>query len=342
MPVIEFTDRGAVAQAPQATRALARAAVAARRAPSVLNSQSWRWRIADTTAQLRADRERQLTTIDPGGRLLTVSCGAALHHFRTALAGTGTLAEVTRLPDPADPDLLAVVRVTGFAAAEPAAVRRQQAMALRRTDRRPFADIDVADEALERLRAEAEENGGHLHLLRPDDVVTLAVAADRAATVEFADPAYRAELADWTTRAADGDGVSAATAGHRLPRPVPVRDLAPGVRAGSAAGTELVDRRARYALLFTDADDPQAWLRAGEALSALLLAATMERLAVSPLSDVVEVPAARRLLHDLLGGVGYPMLALRVGVPEDSRPPAANRRPATQTVDIAEPERGAS
>jgi hypothetical protein len=142
-------------------------------------------------------------------------------------------------------------------------------------------------------------------------------------------------------------------------RPVPARDFTPGapVAGGEPVGGEPVggepvggepvggepvggepagpvDRYARYAILFTDDDTPLSWLRAGEALSATLLTATMLRLATSPLSDVVEVPTTRSLLRELLGGVGYPMIALRIGVPADGPPPpAAPRRSAHEIID---------
>jgi nitroreductase len=338
MATIEFADRSAATRTPQAadaTRTLTRAAMAARRAPSIFNSQPWRWRIAGDTAELRADRQRQLPVVDPDGRLLTLSCGAALHHARVALAGAGATAEVSRLPEPTDPDLMACVRFTGTGAAAPAAIRAQQAIALRRTDRRPFAEVAVPAEAIGELRVAAEREGAHLHVLRPgdpDDVVALAPAATRAAAVEFADPAYRAELDTWINRPdARGDGVPAATADSHDMRPVPARDFTPGA---PVAGGEPVDRHARYAILFTDDDTPLSWLRAGEALSATLLTATMLRLATSPISDVIEVPATRRVLRELLGGLGHPMIALRIGVPADAPPPpAAPRRPTDEIID---------
>ncbi|MER6596672.1 nitroreductase, partial [Micromonospora purpureochromogenes] len=82
-------------------------------APSVFNTQPWRWRVTRQALELRADPTRQLATTDPDGRLLTLSCGAALHHARVALAGEGWAVTVERLPDPADPGLLARVRATG-------------------------------------------------------------------------------------------------------------------------------------------------------------------------------------------------------------------------------------
>ena len=61
---------------------------------------------------LYADESRQLAASDPRGRNLVISCGAALHHLRVAARASGLRPEVVRLPDPADPGLLAQVRFT--------------------------------------------------------------------------------------------------------------------------------------------------------------------------------------------------------------------------------------
>ena len=306
MATIELSGRSASDRATPTAQVLTRAAMAAGAAPSAFSTQPWRWRIVGDIVELRADRTRQLATTDPDGRLLTLSCGAALHHLRIVLDGTGWSYEVTREPDPADADLFARVRLTGQVAVDPLAVRRQQAIVLRRTDRRPFADVEVPAPLLDGLRMAAESEGAHLHLLRPDQMITLAALGGQAAAVEFADARYRSELDDWTNRPpASGDGVPA----------------------------EPADRFGRYAVLFTGADDRGAWLAAGEALSAVLLTAAIERLAVSPMSDVVEVPATRQRLRELLGGIGYPALALRIGMPADAPArAAAPRRPAAETI----------
>ncbi|NJC85699.1 nitroreductase [Planosporangium mesophilum] len=326
----------AARQAQPATRALTQAAVVAGRAPSIFNSQPWRWRIADDVAELRADRQRQLPTVDPDGRLLTVSCGAALHHACVALATVGFAAEVARLPDEGDPDLLARMQVVGVREPERAMLRLRWAMARRHTDRRPFAEVDVPPPALHQLCEAAETQGAHLRPLGPDEVERLAVATARAGRTEFADPRYRAELSAWTGRPhGTRNGIEPATAAHHEPRPVPMRNLDPG-GVPDTTTHDLVDRHTCYAILSTDTDTPADWLAAGEALSAVLLTATAEGAAASPISDVIEVPATRQTLRDLLSGAGYPMVALRLGVPGDSPLAAAARRAPADVIDIAD------
>jgi nitroreductase len=314
-------------------RTLARAAVAALGAPSVLNTQPWRWRIGGDVAELHADRSRQVHSIDPDGRLLTLSCGIALHYARTALAALGADAEVTYQPDR---DFLATIRLTGPRTPSGDAGRLFRAMSARRSDRRPFADRYVPDEILDGLRAVAEAYGAHLHLPRRGELVDVTVAAGRAATVELADPAYRADLARWVNRPpSSGDGVPAATIPPPAARPVPIRDFAATRPEATTLHdpVTLADTYARYAVLFTDADEPRDWLVAGEALSAVLLTATADGLATSMMSDLVEVDSARETLRAMLAGIGYPMIVIRIGYPRTDAPPvAAPRLPAESVI----------
>ncbi|MEV4517644.1 nitroreductase [Dactylosporangium sp. NPDC049525] len=339
MAAIQYTDRGTAVRVSPAGRTLTQAVLAALGAPSVLNTQPWHWRIDGDTAQLRADRTRQLPTIDPDGRLLTLSCGAALHHARVALAADGVAAEVTYLPDGDDADLLATVRHAGVVDRTAQAQRLRRAMGIRRTDRRPFADRDVSEAALDRLRAAATAAGANLHLVRPQDLVDVAVAAGHAADVERDDPAYRAELAAWV-REGSGDGVPPETAAAGGPRPVPIRDFTgTAERASIYAGGEVADRHARYGVLVTHGDLARDWIAAGEALSAVLLTAVGDGLAASPMSDLVEVVPSRTILRRMLGDVGHPAMVVRVGVPGRAEPaPVSPRRPSVSAVEVvAEP-----
>jgi hypothetical protein len=103
---------------------------------------------------------------------------------------------------------------------------------------------------------------------------------------------------------------------------------------GGLAAGEGTDREARFAVLAGDDDSPRGWLRAGEALSAALLAAVHEGLSVSPMSDVTEVGGTREILRGLLSGIGYPFLVLRVGVAEPTvGVPSTPRRSPSDAID---------
>ncbi|GLI02936.1 hypothetical protein [Phytohabitans aurantiacus] len=161
----------------------------------MFNTQPWRWRIGPRGLELRADRVRQLTVTDPDGRLLILSCGAALRHARIALAAAGYRTDVARLPEPADPDLLARIEITGRQPIAPNDVVLNEAIPRRRTDRRAFGDIPVSIRTLDRLRAAVKAQGYFLHVVRPDQMPMLAIETGQAADAQVADPACREELA---------------------------------------------------------------------------------------------------------------------------------------------------
>jgi len=321
------------------TAAQAALGIAARRsmrAPSVFNTQPWRWQIAGDVATLHVAEDRRLDVTDPDGRLLMLSCGAALHHATVTIAAEGWTPVVQRFPDPADPGLLARVRLGAYAPTDTEMLRLAAAIEQRRSDRRAFGDRPVSDELLTRLRRAVEAQGSYLHVVRGEQVPNLAAAMAKAAAVERDDPAYAAERDLWTHRpAAAGDGVPPETAVRAAPRRVPVREFVAGDDAGLTAGGH--DSGAVYTVLFGASGEPDGLLRGGEALSALLLGATAEGLSTSVFSEAVETNWPRQLLSELLGGVGVPYLVVRLGyVDADTPPPAAPRRDAAEVVGFEE------
>ncbi|GAA1819721.1 NAD(P)H nitroreductase [Luedemannella flava] len=318
------------------------AAHMALRAPSVWNTQPWRWRVLDDAVELWADRERQVVSIDPAGLLLTLSCGTALHHLRTALAASGDEVVVDRLPYPGTPDLLARVslRFPGVLVEDDTEYARFAAMARRRTDRRPFAEIPVSTMLLDRLRSVAAAEDTRLTLLDAEGVGLLARLTEGAALVEAGDERYVADLDGWTHRPRYArDGMPAANAPAAAARVVPVREFVPDADPEPGAGPVLLDRCASYALFWGEHDDPASWLRAGEALSAVLLEATVHGLATSPISNVVEVEALRNALRDVLPEPGHPYLALRIGWPisTEAGDDRTQRLSPARRIDIADP-----
>lgn len=151
----------------------------------------------------------------------------------------------------------------------------------------------------------------------------LTVSTDLAATAELDDPDYRDDLRQWTSRPpASGDGVPPATAVRPGLRLVPLRDFDPADGEGMSSGTGRAEGAA-YVVVFGIGYRPIDLLHGGEALSALLLAATAEGLSTAPLSDAVEVTWPRRLLRYLLSGRGEPCVVVRLGYVDSEEPPAA-------------------
>lgn len=317
------------------TDVLVRAVEAAGQAPSVHNTQPWHWRVGPDRLELSAVGERQLEGSDPHRRLLLLSCGIALHHARLVLAAEGVAVVVDRLPAEGDSELLARLVVTGSATPAAEAAQLVRCIPERHTDRRPVADQEVPAAALDAITAAARAEGGRLHLLRDDQVLDLAATAATAGTVGAADPQLADELRYWTGQAvAKGTGLPPGVLPDRMPAStVPARDFG---RPGTLSVGAGHDRAARYALLYGDDDEPDNWLRAGEALSAAWLTATDQGVSLVPMSGVVEVSATRQVLRRVLANVGHPYLAMRLGMPDPAHagpPPRTPRLPTDQIMD---------
>ena len=314
--------------------ALTEAATTAGYAPSIHNTQPWRWRLTDQTLDLFTDRSRVLAVTDPDARLATLSCGVALHHARMSLAAQGWQVTTTRMPEPADPDHLARHHVDGRAPVDPAAALHLRTIPLRHTDRRPVTGEPVPPRALEAITAAVTSEGTGLHRLTADQVIDLAGAADHAQGSKAGESAWQDELASWTggTRPT-GTGIPDAAIPDRASRTtVPGRDFG---HHGDLAISADHDRAAVFVMLYGRADQPCDWLRAGEALSAGWLTATEHGVSVLPHSAPIEVIGTRHAMRVILASTGYPYLVLRLGTidPADAGPPHAPRLPADQIIE---------
>ncbi len=130
----------------------------ATQAPSMHNTQPWRWRVGPDSLTLFADRSRHLPHADPDRRALIISCGATLHHCTVALAAMGWNAKVQRLPDPSDPDHLATIAVSRQPAGDLDTVL-SRAIRRRRTDRRTYSSWPVPWDNIALMGARAARAG---------------------------------------------------------------------------------------------------------------------------------------------------------------------------------------
>jgi nitroreductase len=316
---------------------LTAAATTAALAPSIHNTQPWRWRVHRGYADLYAEPGRQLANTDPDRRLLTVSCGTALHHARVALAAAGVTFDVDLLPTDGDRDHIARITVTGRTAVTDAAMRHYQTIQIRHTDRRPLLDETLPAGAIEEIRKIAGTFAIGLHPLNRTDMFDLAAATSRAQADEIADPATLDELASWTgpTHPA-GAGIPDANIPDRPAQTtVPSRDFG---HAGTLPLSDRHDNYATYVILYGLSDEPESWIRAGEALSAVWLYATEHNIAVLPLSAAVEEPASRQVLHRTLAGLGYAHLGIRFGIPDPDQTatPRTPRLPGDLTIEVVD------
>lgn len=305
------------------------------RAPSVHNSQPWRWELTDHAVHLYADPSRLLTALDPTGREMVTSCGAALHHAQVAFAADGWHTTIHRLPNPADPDHLASLEFNHLAASDPNIITLASVAADRRTDRRPFLPDPVPDDILNALCHTAGLQGATLTIVREyDRRRELEIAIDHAGRELRKSPEYQQELTLWTRRHASDEGVPAHNIPEQHTRGISGRDFGTGELA-----IPILDDGAALGILTTPGDTAVQWISAGEALSAVLLTATQEGLATCPLSQISEVDVARDQVRErVVGTTEVPQLAVRVGWPVTGEfpSPLTPRRALTEVVHRVE------
>jgi nitroreductase len=271
-----------------------RAAVAA---PSIHNTQPWRFRVTPLGIDVLADRSRGLSVIDPSGRELFMSVGAAVLNLRVAMLAHGRQPVLRLLPEGPRSDLVA--RVTPGAYVRPTETARMLAAAIprRHTNRRPFADVPVGAHLLVDLARAAAVEGAAL-LIADEGQRDVLLATTRAAEAHFRrEPRYWMELAAWTAWArARTDGVPQAAFGPwAASDAIPMRDFGL-VHPGAGRRVEQFESAPTLAVLSTSADDRADWVRAGQALERVLLTATVRGLATTPMTQPVEMAGLRALL----------------------------------------------
>lgn len=311
----------------------------ASRAPSVHNTQPWRWRVGASSLHLYSDTSRRLPHTDPDGRDLMLSCGAALNHCVVALAAIGWQAKVSRLPDPAEPSHLAAVELIPQLP-DQLDIMLAAAMPRRRTDRRHYSFWPVAVGDLALMTARAARMGVALHRVEAMDMLNAVVL--QSVSAHAADPDYLAELTAWSGRHASAAGVPARNA----PAPDPAAAIPSRRFAGAALAmppdVHAEDDNGVVLALGTRNDDRLAQLRAGEATSFVLLTATALGLASCPVTEPLEIAETRAAVRaDVFGDNSYPQMLIRVGwAPINADPlPATPRRPLAETVEwLAEAE----
>jgi nitroreductase len=318
---------------------VAAAVAVACRAPSIHNTQPWRWELRDQAVDVRTDRERQLQVADPDGHSLLISCGAAIALTEIALRAQGWGVQVERWPDQADPDLLARLHVVGRSAPDPDSAEQVTAARHRRSERRPFGEGLVADDVIEQLRAAAAAPGVFAHFpTRADELLDLAVAISYADRSQRDDPAYAAEVARWVhadDRATEGVSASSiprVPADQPRHTDIPLRDFEIGIPGAQLIAVG-VDERPLITVIFTPDDGPADQLRAGEAMMRLMIRAEIAGIASCPLSQSIDMLAFRARLRTLMDWTDHPQMMLRLG-PRPTGPPAplTPRRPVEEVL----------
>jgi hypothetical protein len=301
----------------------------AARAPSLHNSQPWRFFADGDALELHADASRGLRRVDPDGREMLISCGAALFGLRLAIRNLGYVPVTKVFPSEAQPGLLARVQLGAQVPLSPPERVFVKAIAHRHTHRGPFNGEPVPRGLLPGLQHDAVAEGATLALLAKPVLLPLAEMVAAANQLQRQHPVLRAELRRWTrpvgSTARDGVPAHAYPASPpQVPGRLPQRDFDLGRGWGRLDGGG--SSPAITAVLTTNGDDRADWIRAGQALHRLLVHAASQWVFASLYSQPIELPTLRAEIRARLGLLGAPQMLLQLG--RANVAPATARRPA--------------
>ncbi|MET7423701.1 nitroreductase [Dactylosporangium sp. NPDC005555] len=296
-------------------------------APSIHNSQPWRFRRTSDGIDVLVDRRRGLPVCDPDGRAARVSCGAAAYNLRLALAVAGAPAAWTA----GTGDALVHLVPGSRRPATPLERSLHRQILRRHTNRSPFADVRVEPGIMVQLAEAAGDEGGWLHLVDGVPALETVALLTRKADAQLrADPAYVAELRQWTLVADDdvqGIGRHACGAAPHDAELMTRRDF------GGPAQEVTRDPTPHpvIAVLGFHGEYRVHDVQSGMVLQRVLLRAADLGLASAMYSQPVEVPAVREQLRLALHRAYAPQLVLRFGYAPTTC--YTNRRPVEDVID---------
>ena len=306
------------------------------RAPSLHNSQPWRWTLEGGVLHLFADHGRVGHHTDITGREVILSCGAVLDHLLVAAAAAGWLTIVDRKPDLHDHNHLASMAFRSAASVTAHGRELGEAISRRRTDRLAFAAPEPWPELEECLRTTVDGTVADLDIVDDDGRPALADASRRSEEHRRNDASYRYELLWWTGHSHVEDGIPQATlaSSAEASRVDVARDFP--VYQADDRRPEIDRDHSKVLVLSTYDDSLDNTLRCGEVLSRVLLECTAMGFATCTLTHMIELHASREEIRRITGQRAEPQVLIRVGKPPEANSAAAktSRRPLDEIIEI--------
>lgn len=344
--VTQAKDSGdAWAQAEGVDRMLLAATLAA----NSHNTQPWAFRLGSNYVDLLGDAGRAMGEADPRRRELHVSLGCALENLVIEAAAQDVHAAVDYNGTPPSTHLARISLTPGGSLADDA--RLAEAIPTRRTNRGPY-DLErgVARESLDAFAALVEGPVQLQWLTNPDDCARFTDLSIKATEAHVAHEVMQRDSHRWyRMKRSDAEetheGITVEGANLPIvPRlalglfpPTPESFDAGWVTA--TAETHCGTAPAYGLLTIESAGDHTAWVEAGRAFQRVQLAATLEGLALHPISQALAIRdraladgEASRFESELeaMAGGKEVVLAFRIGYPMREQSPSLRREPVIE------------
>ncbi|MBX0297564.1 Acg family FMN-binding oxidoreductase [Haloarcula nitratireducens] len=284
-------------------------------APSSHNSQPWRFAVRDDAIEISYDETRWLEVADQNKRELFISIGCALENLCIAAEHFDIGYEITYHTDK-DDDLVSTVTLDSDS--EPSFSRPPELfneLTERYTSHQLFDDQALPRRTREQFHRVLEEDDVTLYLIyEPEQKRSIGELQADADEAQMDDPAYRKELGYWVGIGALGSSWLMARIGQAF-----VSHFDFGEREGRK-NSKLIEHAPVIALLATQGDTPAVRVKTGQVFERLALLASVEDVAVHPMSQILERPEMRTKLATRAGtGEELPQHLFRLGYVEEER-----------------------
>lgn len=289
---------------------LLNAAVAA---PSMHNTQPWRFEVNGRVIDVFLDGSRSLPAEDPTGRAMRIAAGAATLNLRCAAASMGYTSWFGLAPDRHDPDLVARIVVAPTDQPDKDLLALSTQIPRRHTSREPLRPVQLTSQDQVTLSRAAMAEGAELCWLPAPGVKTVLDLLLDTDLREIGDWHRRAERAHWVGGDRTTDGIPSSVLGPRSSTyPSPVRDM--GTRpADQTRPRTRFETEPALAVLSTTGDTRADQVAAGIALERVLLTATRDGLKASFLNQPLEFDDLRRTVQQTTGKPGFSQMVIRFG-----------------------------
>lgn len=297
-------------------------------AASNQNTQPWKFAVERDHIHIFVDPTRWLKVADADQRELYLSAGCALENLRVAAEHFGYSPQITYFPRPDNADWVATVDLT-----IPSAPSFQgnsnlfRAIQKRHTNPQPYDSRPLHPAHLQRLRVYSLEKGIHVYF--SDDPalkkkVETLMAQGHA--LQFANPAYRAELADQI-----GQGVFGTSRLMTYLGKLALSYIKRG-KPNTGKDTELLLNAPMLGLISSTGNSREAQVKSGQIFERISLTATALGIGVQPMSQIIQVPTLKAELAKLTPTPEfYPQHAFRLGYVEFEQTHSP-RRPLTELL----------
>ena len=280
-------------------------------APSMHNTQPWRFEVAGHVIDLFLDGSRTLPAEDPTGRAMRIAAGAATFNLRCAAAALGYGTWFGLAPYPEEPDLLARIVVEPVSSPDEALRALAEQIPHRHTDRNPSDPTPLAENIRVALMHAAYTEGAELTWLGEPEVRTVLDLVLDTDLREIGDWHRRTERAHWVGGQRPTEGIPSSALGPRSTSyPAAVRDMATRPTDRMRQQTTF-ETHPDLAILSTDYDQPADQVAAGTALERVLLTATRTGLSASFLNQPLEFEDLRPEVQALTQRPGYAHMIIR-------------------------------